>query len=49
MPKWWDNFMLWLDTSLIPVWVVIVVLVAWMLAKLWWDVKAINHDPPPYE
>lgn len=30
MPQWWDAFMLWLDTSTIPLWVIFVAVLLYL-------------------
>lgn len=49
----WNRLMEWLDTSLAPVWIVLLVLIAWMILRFWRDMyvlrQSMKHDPPPYE
>lgn len=45
MPEWWANLMLWMDTSTVPVWVVLFAFTLYFLWKLWRETAAARHSP----
>lgn len=47
MPQWWDNLMVWMDTSFIPVWIVVLAFLTYLLLKFWWEMRAFRRPLPP--
>lgn len=46
MPQWWDELMLWMDTSYIPLWVVLAVMGGYFLLKLLRETRTLLRPPP---
>lgn len=48
-PNWWEDFMVWLDTATLPLWLVSLVFAVVILRLIviaWRDLRVALHDPP---
>lgn len=52
LPTWWHSFMVWLDTTTVPLWLLVVafvVVLVYLLATAYRDLHNAWRDPPPFD
>lgn len=42
MLEWWRGLMVWLDTSFVPVWIMVSVFIAYFIVRFWRDMHVLR-------